>query len=74
MDDICQPIRRQIALNTAIAEEGLRGRYGAMIGRESLPLVFWWTVSRLDTARARYSLSSPMPLARAYSTTGTQAD
>ena len=39
LDDICQPIRRQIALNTAIAEEGLRGRYGAMIGRESLPLL-----------------------------------
>jgi hypothetical protein len=41
---------------------------------DSRPIrVFWWTVSRLDTARARYSLSSPMPLARAYSTTGTQA-
>ena len=39
LDDIRQPIARQIQLNTAIAEEGLRGRYGAMIGRDSLPLL-----------------------------------
>ncbi len=39
LGDIRQPIARQIQLNTAIAEEGLRGRYGAMIGRDSLPLL-----------------------------------
>lgn len=37
LDDIRPPITRQIELNTAIAQEGLRGQYGAMIGKESLP-------------------------------------
>ncbi len=36
IDDIREPVERQIALNMAISDEGLRGRYGAMIGRESL--------------------------------------
>ena len=36
IDDIREPVARQIALNMAISDEGLRGKYGAMIGRESL--------------------------------------
>lgn len=37
-EDIREPIERQIRLNMAISDEGLRGRYGAMIGRETLEL------------------------------------
>ena len=36
-------------------------------------LVFWWTVSRLDTTMARYIRSSPMPFMAAYSITGKEA-
>lgn len=34
--DIRAPIERQIRLNMAISDEGLRGKYGAMIGKETL--------------------------------------
>lgn len=37
-EDIREPIERQIRLNMAISDEGLRGKYGAMIGRETLEL------------------------------------
>ena len=33
LNDVQEPIQRQIACNTAIAEEGLSGRWGASIGR-----------------------------------------
>lgn len=36
VDDIREPIARQIALNMAISDEGMRGGYGAMIGKESI--------------------------------------
>lgn len=36
IEDVRETLARQIACNTAIAEEGLRGRYGANIGRVML--------------------------------------
>ena len=33
--DVFEPIERQIRLNVAISDEGLRGKYGAMIGRNT---------------------------------------
>ena len=38
LEDIREPIARQVSLNMAISEEGLRGGYGAMIGKETLAL------------------------------------
>ncbi len=38
LEDVREPLARQIRLNTAISEEGLRGSYGAMIGKETLAL------------------------------------
>lgn len=38
IEDIREPIARQIQLNMAISDEGLRGKYGAMIGKETLAL------------------------------------
>ena len=33
LDDVCEPIARQIEYNTAIAEAGLTGEYGAAVGK-----------------------------------------
>jgi len=38
LQDVRAPIERQIELNMAISDEGLRGKYGAMIGKETLAL------------------------------------
>jgi len=38
LSEVRAPIERQIELNMAISDEGLRGKYGAMIGKESLAL------------------------------------
>lgn len=36
LEDIREPIERQIRLNMAISDEGLRGQYGAMIGSDTM--------------------------------------
>ena len=38
LSEVRAPVERQIELNMAISDEGLRGKYGAMIGKESLAL------------------------------------
>ena len=38
LSDVRAPIERQISLNMAISDEGLRGKYGAMIGKETMAL------------------------------------
>ena len=35
LSEVRAPLERQISLNMAISDEGLRGRYGAMIGKEA---------------------------------------
>ncbi len=58
IDDIKKPLERQIALNKAIAEEGLRKNYGCSIGKTLKKLYDW------DDVRIR---------ARAYASAGSDA-
>lgn len=38
VEDIREPVERQVKLNMAISDEGLHGAYGAMIGKETMAL------------------------------------
>lgn len=52
MEDVEETIRRQISYNTAIAEEGLRGSWGAGVGRTILKYAAKGSIVDLIKARA----------------------